>query len=393
MEHFSIVQAICRSALAGASPATRHQVERLKEALAAAGAVREAASIAGLLTASERSKEAAPSRLSRARGAVGGEVLTPNTLLPVDKESGAPLADIIFPETTGEDAPIFPPRISNAIDSLVDEWSHARQLGLVGISPANTCLIYGPPGVGKTRLALWIAQRAQLPVILARIDGLMSSFLGTTSRNIAALFAFANRYRAILLLDEFDAIAKLRDDPHEVGEIKRVVNTLLQNLDSRALRGVTIGLTNHPALLDPAIWRRFEVQLEIPVPNFATRLAITARYMAPTDPPESHMKFIAWLTEGASGAEVELAVRTYKKAHVIGGDAAKSPIATFRQFATLNVGRVSAQRRQLLFGNDQELSAALQHDADLSFTKADLAEIHGVHKSTISRRSRAISES
>src|SRR5690606_11568106 len=147
--------------------------------------------------------------------------------------------------------------------------------------PAKSCLIYGPPGAGKTRLAYWIAKRTGLPIVSARIDGLVSSFLGTTARNIAALFTFANRYQAILLLDEFDAVAKVRDDPHEVGDIKRVVNTRLQNLDMRENVGVTIGITNHSALLDPAVWRRFDVQLEVPRPDFETRLAIARRYMEP----------------------------------------------------------------------------------------------------------------
>src|SRR5207247_10685382 len=103
---------------------------------------------------------------------------------------------------------------------------------------------------GKTRLARWMAAQLELPILLARMDGLVSSFLGTTARNIGNLFGFANRYRCLLLLDEFDALAKLRDDPQEVGEIKRVVNALLQNLDARSDLGLTIGITNHPKLLD-----------------------------------------------------------------------------------------------------------------------------------------------
>jgi|SRR5208282_2899311 len=112
-------------------------------------------------------------------------------------------------------------------------WRFAIRLISFGIQPSKTCLIYGAPGTGKTRLALWIARKLDLPIVLVKLDGLMSSFLGTTSRNIGNLFGFANRHRCLLLLDEFDAIAKLRDDPQEVGGIKRVVNALLQNLDAR----------------------------------------------------------------------------------------------------------------------------------------------------------------
>src|SRR6188768_626714 len=127
-----------------------------------------------------------------------------------------------------------------------------------------------------------------MPVVLARLDGLISSYLGTTARNIAIMFAFAARYRCVLLLDEFDAIAKVRDDPQEVGEIKRVVNALLQNLDSRREVGFTIGITNHPRLLDSAVWRRFEIQLEIPRPDFAMRLALAKAFMVPVKAPDSH---------------------------------------------------------------------------------------------------------
>lgn len=108
--------------------------------------------------------------------------------------------------------------------------------------PASSCLIYGLPGTGKTHLGKWIAKQIGLPVVLARLEGLMSSFLGTTAKNIGNLFSFANRYNCVLLLDEFDAIAKLRNDPQEVGEVKRVVNTLLQCLDSRKDQGFTIGI-------------------------------------------------------------------------------------------------------------------------------------------------------
>lgn len=169
-------------------------------------------------------------------------------------------------------------------------------------------------GQPKTRLALWIAQQLDLPVVLVKLDGLVSSFLGTTARNIGNLFTFANRHRCVLLLDEFDAIAKVRDDPQEVGEIKRVVNALLQNLDTRRDVGFTIGITNHPKLLDSAVWRRFEVQLEIPKPDFEIRKAIAAHFMPPVKAPDSHLRLISWFTEGSTGAEIESLVRTYKKA-------------------------------------------------------------------------------
>lgn len=388
MEHFEIIQALCRAALANGGPAVRRQVERLRDALTTAGDTAGGASIGGLLNAAERTKEVAPSRITTSRLPIGGEVLTPATAAPVDKETGAPLATIVFPNDVAQTPPLFAPAIANGIEALVDEWRHIAKLEAVGVKPSKSCLIYGAPGAGKTRLAYWIAKQTGLPIISARIDGLVSSFLGTTARNIAALFNFANRYQAILLLDEFDAIAKVRDDPHEVGEIKRVVNTLLQNLDIREGVGVTIGITNHEALLDPAIWRRFDVQLEVPKPDAEIRLAIARRYLEPMETPESVAKFIAWITKGATGAEVEAAVRAFKKSQAV-SPGSSSPLDVFRQFAVMNVGRIAEERRAMLDEGDEEFAAILQRDPDVAFSTREIGEITGVHKSTISRRTRA----
>ena len=246
MDHFSIVQALCRAAMADASPALRKQVERLRDALAKDGEAKQAGALTSLLTAADRTREIAPSRIARSRAQLPAEVLTRNTPIPVDRETAAVLAEIIFPADIRQDAPIFDATVTGAIETIIEEWANFEVLSEVDIQPAKTCLIYGAPGTGKTRLALWIASQLELPVVLVKLDGLVSSFLGTTARNIGNLFAFANRHKCILLLDEFDAIAKMRDDPQEVGEIKRVVNALLQNLDTRRDVGFTIGITNHP---------------------------------------------------------------------------------------------------------------------------------------------------
>jgi ATPase family associated with various cellular activities (AAA) len=388
VNHFPIIQALCRAALAqpNPSPAVRKQIERLKDALSKEGDGKSAGALGALLTVADRTAELLPSRIGRSRAQIAGEILTRNTQVPVDRETSALVAEIIFPTETKPAAPIFNTTVSGAIQSVLEEWTNLEALSDIGIQPSKTCLMYGEPGTGKTRLALWMAAQLDLPVVVAKIDGLISSFLGTTARNIGNLFSFANRYRCVLLLDEFDSLAKLRDDPHEVGEIKRVVNALLQNLDSRQHVGLTIGITNHPRLLDSAVWRRFEVQLEIPKPDFDVRIEIARHFMPPIESPESHLRLIAWFTEGTTGAEIETLVRTYKKASAITGTEPRQLLETLRQFATLNSKRIDPARRELIFADNGTLFRAMKHDRKLGFSLEDIGEIAGRDKSTIGRQ-------
>lgn len=385
MQYFPIIQALCRASVANPDAAVRKQVERLRDALAENGEKKEADALSSLLASAERTKDLTPSRLTRSRSIAAGEDLSPNTALPVDRETSVPLAQVIFPEDGPGDPPVFNETVGVAVSSIVEEWANHETLKKLGIEAPRSCLIYGPPGTGKTHLALWMARQLRVPAVLAKLDGLMSSFLGTTSRNIGALFNFAARYRCVLLLDEFDAVAKLRDDPQEVGEIKRVVNTLLQNLDLRRDSGLTIGITNHHGLLDPAVWRRFEVQLEIPKPSFKVRAEIARRYMPPLPIDEARLRLLAWFTAGTTGAEIESLVRSLKKSVAMQDEKQQGLIQTLRQFATLNSGRIDEQRRSLIFGEPIELAKAMIADQELNFGQSDVAEIFGNNKATISR--------
>jgi SpoVK/Ycf46/Vps4 family AAA+-type ATPase len=229
----------------------------------------------------------------------------------------------------------------------------------------------------------------------ARLDGLVSSFLGTTARNIGALFDFADRYRCILFLDEFDAIAKARDDNHEVGEIKRVVNTLLQCLDARSIHGFTLAATNHEHLLDSAVWRRFEARIQIPLPDATARTAILLRFLSPVRLSESEMKMLTWLTEGMSGADLQTLVSGGKRYLVLHGDAGQRDkgqtrkkrealLSALRRQATMNGRLFDERRQQYLIGPEQALLDAVIDEAGL--TQIEAADLLGVSQSTVSRR-------
>jgi hypothetical protein len=385
MEHFPIIQALCRAAMAAPSEALRRQVERLVAALRENGDQEQAKALASLLVSAEKRQEMAPARIRTSRAMASGEEMTRNTAMPVDRETAVPLAQVMFPEDLPATSPCFDGPLLEAIQSVMEEWQNFDLLEKASIKPARTCLIYGPPGTGKTRLALWMARSLGLPVVAARLDGLVSSFLGTTSRNIGALFAFAERYRCLLLLDEFDAIAKLRDDPQEVGEIKRVVNTLLQHLDARSAVGFTLGVTNHDALLDPAVWRRFEIQLQVPNPSLPARMEIIRSYLGATASlAEPQIKLFAWLMEGASGAELESFVRLIKKNQLL-RPTGKSFLEDMKLAAHMSSGRITHLKRTLLFEEPRILASTLIQDGALGLSRSDLAAILGKDKSTISR--------
>lgn len=382
MDHFSIIQALCRSALSSPNTAVIQQVERLKRALEKDGSAKEAKVLADLLSLRDKSVEMSPSRISRSF-VMTGEELTVNTPIPVDKETSTPLAQVIFKDALPPEGPMLNSDVKGAIESILIEWRSYDELSKIQAQPSRSCLIYGEPGTGKTHLALWIAKQINMPVVLARLDGLMSSFLGTSSRNIGNLFAFASKYKCVLLLDEFDAIAKLRDDPHEVGEIKRVVNTLLQNLDQRSKVGFTIGITNHEGLLDPAIWRRFDTQIHIPKPSKEIIPSLLQKFLQPVEIDEIDVQFLTWGIEGSSGADIESLARWMKKSLVL--DPESSIVNQVKRFALLNAGRISEQKKEILLLPETDLIAALTKATNYNFNQTELAHLFKKSQSSVSK--------
>ncbi|MEZ0470101.1 AAA family ATPase [Luteimonas salinilitoris] len=386
MEHFSIILALLRAALKDPSPAVLGHAGRLLAALRKDGEDQQATQLAKLLEGGEQSGRMQPSRVVLSRAALPGEAITPNVRPPVDKETGAPLADIMLPNMLElAQAPVLNSALRGSVDALIEEWRHLDRLRAMDIRPPLNCLLFGAPGTGKTKLAQIVSREIGLPLVTARLDGLISSYLGTTARNISALFTFANRYQCVLLLDEFDAIAKVRDDPHEVGEIKRVVNTLLQCLDQRSQLGITIAITNHDQLLDTAIWRRFDIRVSVPKPDLESRLDIVNRYVAPLDLSQQERRFLAWLTEELTGSEIETLANAIKRSAAMNPGSEFSAIEALKVHAMLSSNHHQHPRWEQLLGPVEALAAALGSDRDLDFTQDDLARFFGKDQSTISR--------
>lgn len=165
------------------------------------------------------------------------------------------------------------PTVRSAIDEIVEEHKRSDLLRSHGLEPRSRVLLDGPPGNGKTSVAEAIATETMLPFYVVRYEGVVSSFLGETASRLDAVFEFARTRRCVLFFDEFDSIAKERADTNETGEIKRVVSTLLLQIDRLPAHVVVVCSTNHSELLDRAAWRRFQLRLEL---NAPTRAEATA---------------------------------------------------------------------------------------------------------------------
>ncbi|WP_223596386.1 AAA family ATPase [Pseudomonas sp. A-R-19] len=381
MEHFNIVLGLCRSAAQVANPAVRAHIERLRKALEREGSKNEAASLKKVSDSVSLLPSMAPSRVVLSRQLTFGEELTESVQCPVDKETAAKLAEVKIVKDTP--APIFNKELQGSLSSILEEWKNVEVLRSAGVEPALSVMLYGDPGTGKTMLAEYIAKELGLPVVVAKLDGIISSFLGTTARNIANLFDFANRYKCILLLDEFDAIAKLRDDPHELGEIKRVVNTLLQCIDSRSKSGFTIAITNHQGLLDPAIWRRFEIRVEVPRPNIKARSVIIKKYFDYIE-DEVQLKFLAWLTAGESGAEIVQLSQFIKRHKALKKDEYDF-LSAIKNHTMLSAKVDEAENRKVSQMEPEFLARELFEQNQESFNQEQLAALFGRSQSTISR--------
>jgi len=186
--------------------------------------------------------------------------------VPVDLDSRLQLARTEDPVTL-EIRPVWDPRVKEQLERVVSERRRDTELLAAGLHATKSALFTGPPGVGKTLAARWLAKELHRPLVVLDLAAVMSSFLGRTGNNVRNVLDYAKGLECVFLLDELDAVAKRRDDAIEVGELKRLVTVLLQEIDGWPSSGFLVAATNHPELLDPAVWRRFEVIIEFPMPS------------------------------------------------------------------------------------------------------------------------------
>lgn len=300
--------------------------------------------------------------------------------LPVDGESRLSLAD-----ETKVDSKNFPVILDSNTSARIDEFinlvKNADELEAHGVGLSPSLITYGPPGTGKTQLARHIAGRLGMPIVTARADTLISSFLGSTSKNLRSLFDHVSHRNCVFFLDEIDAFAKLRDDQQELGELKRVVVSLLQNLDAMDHHTVLIAATNHEHLLDPAIWRRFSFRIPISLPKTKERLSMLKIFLKSSYSENVDLETIAQLTSGLSGSDLR----------TLSLDAVRDAIV--RNRPTVDNERLVKRVIETHFKEDvdfenpsRELIRSVQNISPDYFNGKRLAKVFGVSASTISRK-------
>ena len=306
--------------------------------------------------------------------------------LPVDTDSRFPLLEHVPIKQLNE-----PPlhldesqwAVVNEFLSVANSQSATDNDTLTG---ALGLLMYGLPGTGKSRLARHIATELGLELYIARLDGLISSFLGSTSKNMRALFDFAAGTPCVLFLDEFDAIAKLRGDTQELGELKRVVNSFLQNLDTLGRESIIVAATNHEGLLDAAVWRRFTYRLSLHLPNTEQRARMWHDFLSPITFSKADMNALVDLSEGLSGSDIqEISTRIKRRQKTL--DVPVSLHDLFPVLRNLGIGgqESSSFISSLTQANDTELVSALRIRNPKLYSYALLSRLLNVSKATAHR--------
>lgn len=162
---------------------------------------------------------------------------------------------------------ILPESVNSACRELIEEHHRRDILRSYNLEPRHRVLLAGPPGNGKTSLAEALASELMVPLFVVRYEGIIGSYLGETSTRLKQVFDFVRNFSCVLFFDEFEALGKERGDNHETGEIKRVVSSLLLQIDDLPSHVIVVTASNHPELLDRAVWRRFQLRLSLPKPD------------------------------------------------------------------------------------------------------------------------------
>jgi SpoVK/Ycf46/Vps4 family AAA+-type ATPase len=298
-------------------------------------------------------------------------IAAPSHEPPVDDESRLSLLKV-FRDSKDQQQPLLSVEIEDSLNQLIQERHQSARLASSGLNPTRSAIFVGPPGVGKTLTARWVAAKLGVPLYVLDLTAVMSSLLGRSGTNLRAALDFAKRSPCVLLLDEIDAIAKRRSDESDVGELKRLVTVILQEVDEWPVTGLLLAATNHPELIDSALWRRFDLVIEFKMPEPPAVKAAVKRFLGPDLP-----LFARWIDvltaafAGKSFSDIERDIQRFRRALALGTGSDAELIQEFIK------SRVVSLERQARI----ELAVTLAKESRLS--QHSVSDITGVSRDTI----------
>jgi len=230
--------------------------------------------------------------------------------------------------------PVLGASEKHELAAIISERERVAELSRLGLMPTRTLLLTGASGVGKTMTARFLAAVLGMPLVSIDLAAVVSSYLGRTGQNIRKAMDSARASPCVMLLDEIDALGKRRDDPADVGELKRIVNVLLLELEEWPATGLLVAATNHPELLDRAIWRRFDRVICLSLPDLAARQSIVSQVLQRHGQVATVelCEVVALATPGASGAVLTRLARDAVRQMILEGVETAAEILKARAF-------------------------------------------------------------
>ncbi|EDH4585736.1 AAA family ATPase [Citrobacter freundii] len=299
---------------------------------------------------------------------------TQSQVMPVDEDSRLTLLKAPNEKITSK--PLLSSQIEDSLDQIILERKHIDRLKTLGLQPTRSAIFVGPPGVGKTLTASWLAQKLGVPFYVLDLTAVMSSYLGKSGNNLRAALDFAKKGPCVLLLDEIDSIAKKRSDDSDVGELKRLVTVILQEVDEWPSSSLLLAATNFAELIDPALWRRFDLVLNFEKPNSESIKEAIKRFLGP-----DYAIFARWIDllvimfKDESFSNIERSINKFRRSVALGISSDEELIESFIKDGLSELDR----------NERKEIAVNLKRNSKLS--QHAISDLTGVSRDTIRKYS------